>query len=104
MKLDAYTCEGQITFDDLVESKTQDPEQKSKEKPKETDETENLNTDNKKGFDWSDETFKCSGCINATFKEQAKIGAIYYCHKKHSIITETTGSWLCHNEHYERRK
>lgn len=150
MKLDAYSCDGQMTFENLentplypvrepckrpcpvewgslkcffMRGYVRDPQTqkwvrndkgeiiitndkecdwKPKKKPAEVESHEE--TQMKKEFSWSDQTFKCSGCENAKFKEQGKIGAIYYCHKKHSIITETTGSWLCHNEHYERRK
>ena len=91
MAIDAYSCDGQMTFEDL--------ENTPREKPKEVEQPEPI----KKKFEWSDQTFRCSGCEHAKFKEQGKIGAIYFCNIKHSYITEITGSWLCRNEHYQRR-
>ena len=54
-------------------------------------------------FDWSEETHKCTTCENAKYKGHTKTGDVYFCNKKRSYITETTESWLCRNEHYERK-
>lgn len=57
-------------------------------------------------FDYIEEQeqyHSCFGCENAKRTELFRDGKILFCNPTRQCITQSTASWLCHNQHYKKR-